>query len=432
MWCFLQDVDRNQITALLQHLRSLVQLVKEDIELTHMMNTVILNDQQRRKQRLGTKTTIQRPEEQEPIPVDLSRSIAEEPPTAEPSSGPKSGLLKMTEIYPVRQKKDPKIKADLPLALKRIHEKLDSPVQLYKLHLKRYHMSTEQFRRRTSALKIPEDIYAKYDLIVKQCETCQKEKRGPSRSKISGMRSEIFGDLTFVDHSEIPLDNKYKLMFLIIYDGATQLMTSLPCETKPESETIDLLMDCFDLYQLSPKYIIAKRSSDTTEEASSSTGKKVKVELPTPPAAPTGTARHVNKIPSLRRNQLQFHRQLHDHHNLPDPEHQLLLHIHRGSCNFPPRPAPPKREGRESDTTDRREPLPRQRQQYQHDEEVYLPELETGVQCKSWHGWIRQCNATNSWYCPWSSWRTTSTKWNMGPFDWACWKRRINRIANFR
>ena len=64
-----------------------------------MMNTVILNDQQRRKQRLGTKTTIQRPEEQEPIPVDLSRSIAEEPPTAEPSSGPKSGLLKMTEIY---------------------------------------------------------------------------------------------------------------------------------------------------------------------------------------------------------------------------------------------------------------------------------------------------------------------------------------------
>lgn len=146
-------------------------------------------------------------------------------------------------------------------------------------------------------MKIPEDIYAKYDLIVKQCETCQKEKRGPSRSKISGMRSEIFGDLTFVDHSEIPLDNKYKLMFLIIYDGATQLMTSLPCETKPESETIDLLMDCFDLYQLSPKYIIAKRSSDTTEEASSSTGKKVKVELPTPPAAPTGTARHVNKIP---------------------------------------------------------------------------------------------------------------------------------------
>ena len=51
------------------------------------------------------------------------------------------------------------------------------------MHLKHYHMSTEQFRKRTSALKIPEDIYAKYDLIVKQFDTCQKEKKGPSDRK---------------------------------------------------------------------------------------------------------------------------------------------------------------------------------------------------------------------------------------------------------
>ena len=186
------------------------------------------------KQRLGSKKTpIPRQNEQEPVPVEPERSIAEEHPPVEPSSGPKQQVLvEDDEDLPVRQKKDPKIKADLPLALKRIHEKLDSPVELYKLHLKHYHMSTEQFRKRTSALKIPEDIYAKYDLIVKQCDTCQKEKKGPSRSKISGMRSEVFGDLTFVDHAEIPLDSKYKLMFLIIYDGATQLMTSFPCETK--------------------------------------------------------------------------------------------------------------------------------------------------------------------------------------------------------
>ena len=86
-------------------------------------------------------------------------------------------------INSIRQKKDPKIKADLPLALRRIHEKLDSPVELYKLHLKHYHMSTEQFRRRTSELKIPEEIYQKYDLIVKECDICQKSKKGPSRSK---------------------------------------------------------------------------------------------------------------------------------------------------------------------------------------------------------------------------------------------------------
>lgn len=45
-------------------------------------------------------------------------------------------------------------------------------------------------------------------------------------------------------------------MFLIIYDGATQLMTWFPCETKSEKETTDLLLDYFDIYQLSPKYIV--------------------------------------------------------------------------------------------------------------------------------------------------------------------------------
>ena len=224
-------------------------------------------DSEKPKQRLGPrKTPTQRQNEQKPEPVEPERSIAEEPPIVEPSSGPKQQVIvEDDEVLPISQKKEPKIKANLPLALRRIHEQLDSPVELYKLHLKHYHMSTEQFRKRTSALKIPEDIYAKYDLIVKQCDACQKEKKGPSRSKISGMRSEVFGDLTFVDHAEIPLGNKYKLMFLIIYDGATQLMTSFPCEKKSDGETIDLLLDYFDLYQLSPKYIVGDQGFSGTE-----------------------------------------------------------------------------------------------------------------------------------------------------------------------
>ena len=224
-------------------------------------------DSEKPKQRLGPKKTpTHRQNEQKPEPVEPERSIAEEPPIVEPSSGPKQQVfVEDDEVLPISQKKDPKIKADVPLALRRIHEKLDSPVELYKLHLKHYHMSTEQFRKRTSALKIPEDIYAKYDLIVKQCDACQKEKIGPSRSKISGMRSEVFGDLTFVDHAEIPLDNQCKLMFLIIYDGATQRMTSFPCEKKSGGETIDLLLDYFDLYQLSPKYIVGDQGFSGTE-----------------------------------------------------------------------------------------------------------------------------------------------------------------------
>ena len=193
---------------------------------------------------------------------DSDEPIADEPTEASSSSKPKKDtrvkqvVIEDVPEVPVSQKKDPKIKADLPLALKRIHQKLESPVELLKLHLKHYHMSSDQFRKRTSALKIPEEIYQNYDLIVKQCETCQGMKKGPSRSKVSGMRSEVFGDLTFIDHAEVPLNDRFKIMFLIIYDGATQLMTSFPCETKSEDETIGYLMDYFDLYQLNPKYIV--------------------------------------------------------------------------------------------------------------------------------------------------------------------------------
>ena len=103
---------------------------------------------------------------------------------------------------------------------------------------------------------------------MKQCETCQGVKKGPSRPKVSGMRSEVFGDLTFIDHAEVPLNDRFKILFLIIYDGANQLMTSFPCETKSEDETIGYLMDYFDLYQLNPKYIVGDQGfSGQTLEA---------------------------------------------------------------------------------------------------------------------------------------------------------------------
>ena len=43
-------------------------------------------------------------------------------------------------------------------ALKRIHEKLRNENELYKLHLKHYHMKLDQFKKRTSQLKQPKDI----------------------------------------------------------------------------------------------------------------------------------------------------------------------------------------------------------------------------------------------------------------------------------
>ena len=93
---------------------------------------------------------------------------------------PKSEVKEEEEKLP--EKKEPSPSADLPLALRRIHEKLESPTELLKLHLKHYHMSTDQFKRRTAALKLPKEIYEMYDLITKQCESCQKSKIAPSRA----------------------------------------------------------------------------------------------------------------------------------------------------------------------------------------------------------------------------------------------------------
>ena len=87
-------------------------------------------------------------------------------------------------------------------------------------------MTTEQFKRRTSALKLPKEMYDKFDQITKSCDTCSKAKIAPSRAKVSGIRSEVFGELTFIDHGEVSINPQSKLQFLLLYDGATSLTTA--------------------------------------------------------------------------------------------------------------------------------------------------------------------------------------------------------------
>ena len=196
-------------------------------------------------------------------PKDTAKVLPEPSEPASGSKGPDrpSGIPEVIEVPPglpkPADKKDPTVKTSLPLVLQRIHAKLESDVELYKLHLKHYHMSAEQFKRRTSALRIPAHIYDRYESMVKQCDTCQKSKVAPSRSRISGMRSEVFGELTFIDHGEAPVSPTSKLVFLLIYDGATTLTTAYPVESKGDKETVSCLLDYFETYQLMPKYIVA-------------------------------------------------------------------------------------------------------------------------------------------------------------------------------
>ena len=190
----------------------------------------------------------------DPAPPDEDR-VRPEPQDDMPKSE-----VKKEEEEKVPERKEPSPSANLPLALRRIHEKLESPTELLKLHLKHYHMSTDQFKRRTSALKLPKEIYDRYDLTTKQCETCQKAKIAPSRAKVSGIRSEVFGELTFIDHGEVPLSTTRKLQFLMIYDGATSLTNAYVVQTTSDSETIKFLVEYFETNQRNPKYIVADQA----------------------------------------------------------------------------------------------------------------------------------------------------------------------------
>ena len=129
--------------------------------------------------------------------------------------------------------------------------------ELYKLHLKHHHMSLSQFKKRTSALQIPKDVYEAYGEVVKKCETCQTVKSAPSRARASGLRSDTFGDLTFVDHGEITLPRGLeKLMFIIFYDGATNLVTARAVETQNTDSIMSQMTEYFEVYQLTPKVVV--------------------------------------------------------------------------------------------------------------------------------------------------------------------------------
>ena len=98
----------------------------------------------------------------------------------------------------------------------RMLEKLNNEVELFKLHVQHYHMSPAQFRRRTSMLGLPGEIYDKYDRIFRTCRVCSTSVPTPPRARITGLRASSFGDLILVDHEEIKFGQKAYLAVVII------------------------------------------------------------------------------------------------------------------------------------------------------------------------------------------------------------------------
>ena len=101
-------------------------------------------------------------------------------------------------------------------ALRNIIYKLSDERNLRDLHLKHYHMSTAQFKKRTTHLDIPGHFYDLYQHVAKTCPFCNSIKPTPERSRVSGLRAEEFGDLIFLDHGSAKIGDK-TFGFLIVW-----------------------------------------------------------------------------------------------------------------------------------------------------------------------------------------------------------------------
>ena len=133
-------------------------------------------------------------------------------------------------------------------------KRLDDQVELYKLHVKHYHMSPTQFRRRTSMLNLPDRIYGKYEEVYNKCRVCSTSITPPPRAKISGIQASVFGDFIFVGHCEIGLKKKY--VVLLVLDAATNLLGATAQNSLDKKETLVHLRVWNEQNNCIPKAII--------------------------------------------------------------------------------------------------------------------------------------------------------------------------------
>ena len=139
--------------------------------------------------------------------------------------------------------------------LRKIHDRLRDNGELLKIHLKHYHMTTENFKRRTTQLKIPKEIYEQYEQIVKSCESCQRWKQAPTRSRVSGMRAVNFGDLIFVDHVDISVD-EHVYCVLVVLDAASNLIWAGAQNSKLHTESMRVMQTNWDEWNVRPKAVV--------------------------------------------------------------------------------------------------------------------------------------------------------------------------------
>jgi hypothetical protein len=175
----------------------------------------------------------------------------------------------------------------IPPALAKLHKRLSKEVELYKLHLKHYHMSVTQFRRRTNRLALPESVYEKYEHICRTCKVCSQYARPPARSRISGIRAENFGDIIFVDYAEIKVEGARggNVVALLLLDGATSVLWAQAQRSYEAGETLDSLREWRDIHSCRPRTICGDSAFFQPHFQKWYRGESIK-DLPTGPETP--------------------------------------------------------------------------------------------------------------------------------------------------
>jgi len=141
---------------------------------------------------------------------------------------------------------------ELPLAVRRIHQKLRDPVKLMKLHLKHYLHDAKSIQETNFSIQLPEEIHRLHQETSERCDGCNEGAPAPSRSRVTGLRADSFGHLIFVDHAKVRHNDELYLLLLIL-DGATNLLTARVVESEAAEVTLEAFREWMDNFQCCPK-----------------------------------------------------------------------------------------------------------------------------------------------------------------------------------
>ena len=97
---------------------------------------------------------------------------------------------------------------------------------------------------------------------MKSCESCQPFAKGPQHSHVSGIRALNFGDVWFIDHTDIRVDDKL-FTVLIVIDGASNYLAAFPQKDSQGNTTLEVMEQAMTNLHATPKTIVGDMAFHT-------------------------------------------------------------------------------------------------------------------------------------------------------------------------